>query len=47
MERWLSAGRRGPSLVDVTSFVVMTDAGLERVLAYDADFVAAGFTADL
>ena len=47
VERWLGAGRRGLSLVDVTSFVVMTDAGLERVFAYDADFVAAGFTTDL
>lgn len=41
--RWREAARRSPSLVDVTSFVVMEDAGLTRAFAFDADFAAAGF----
>lgn len=41
--RWRAAARRGLSLVDVTSFVVMEDAGIDRVFAFDDDFTHAGF----
>jgi predicted nucleic acid-binding protein len=42
--RWRGEGRRGLSLVDVTSFVVMDDAGIDRVFAFDNDFPRAGYT---
>lgn len=35
--------RRRLSLVDVVSFVVMEDAGVDRAFAFDDDFVDAGF----
>ena len=41
--RWRSAARRRLSLVDVVSFVVMEDAGVDRAFAFDDDFVDAGF----
>jgi predicted nucleic acid-binding protein len=44
VERWLTERRRQLSLVDVTSFLVMRDAGLQRAFAYDDDFVGEGFT---
>ncbi len=43
VDRWLAAGSRALSLVDVTSFVVMADHGLTHALAFDADFGSAGF----
>lgn len=46
VERWLTAGRRALSLVDVTSFVVMESLGITRAFAYDQDFRAAGFDTD-
>ena len=39
----LLAGRRGPSLVDCTSFEVMRQRGIRRALAFDAHFTDAGF----
>jgi uncharacterized protein len=44
VERWLTLRRRGLSLVDVTSFVVMETLGTTRAFAYDDDFPAAGFS---
>ena len=44
VERWLTQGLRRLSLVDVTSFVVMRDQGLDRVFAFDEDFAREGFT---
>lgn len=43
VERWLAADRRGLSLVDVTSFVVMEALGISTAFAFDTDFAAAGF----
>lgn len=41
---WLRAhGEREYSFVDATSFVVMRAQGLDRALAFDGDFTAAGF----
>lgn len=37
-------GKRGLSLVDCTSFVVMRRLGVERAFAFDADFLREGFT---
>lgn len=37
-------GRRGLSLVDCTSFVVMRRHGVQQVLAFDPDFEREGFT---
>jgi len=37
-------GRRGISLVDCTSFLVMRRRGIEKVLAFDPDFQYQGFT---
>jgi predicted nucleic acid-binding protein len=39
----LAAGRRGLSLVDCISFVVMRRLGLKEVLALDRDFARQGF----
>jgi len=38
-----SIGKRGISLVDCTSFVVMRRRGIEKVLAFDSDFPEQGF----
>jgi predicted nucleic acid-binding protein len=43
VERWSALGDRRLSLVDVTSFVVMEDLGVEAAFAFDDDFVRAGF----
>lgn len=43
VERWLAQRLRGLSLVDVTSFVVMRDQGLNHAFAFDDDFVREGF----
>ncbi|MBM4339913.1 MAG: PIN domain-containing protein [Deltaproteobacteria bacterium] len=37
-------GKRGVSLVDCASFVVMKRRGVKEVLAFDADFQEQGFT---
>jgi predicted nucleic acid-binding protein len=37
--------KRGVSLVDCTSFIVMRKRGVKKVLAFDPDFRAQGFTA--
>jgi predicted nucleic acid-binding protein len=37
-------GKRGISLVDCTSFLVMRRRGVEKVLAFDPDFSDQGFT---
>lgn len=37
-------GKRGISLVDCTSFIVMRRRGVEKVLAFDPDFSNQGFT---
>ena len=37
-------GKRGISLVDCTSFVVMRRKGVKKVLAFDTDFQDQGFT---
>jgi predicted nucleic acid-binding protein len=37
-------GKRGASLVDCTSFVVMRRRGVEKVLAFDPDFSDQRFT---
>jgi len=37
-------GRRGLSLVDCSSFVVMEETGLRHVFTYDTDFADEGFT---
>jgi predicted nucleic acid-binding protein len=41
--RWRGSTRRRLSLVDVVSFVVMEDAGVDRAFAFDDDFAAQGF----
>ncbi|MGH8935843.1 MAG: hypothetical protein ACRDXD_06210 [Acidimicrobiia bacterium] len=41
--RWRREGRRGLSLVDVTSFVMMETRGMESAFAFDDDFIGAGF----
>jgi predicted nucleic acid-binding protein len=41
---WRRAGNRRLSLVDVTSFTIMRDEGITMALAFDDDFVGAGFT---
>jgi predicted nucleic acid-binding protein len=43
MKRLLRTDRRGLSLVDVVSFVVMEERGLRTALALDADFAREGF----
>lgn len=43
MTALLSAGRRGISLVDWTSFLVMRRQGLEVAFAFDDDFERQGF----
>jgi uncharacterized protein len=41
---WLrSHDERQYSFVDATSFAVMRELGVDRALAYDGDFAAAGF----
>jgi len=42
-EAMLSAGRRGVSLVDWTSFLVMRRRGITTAFAFDADFATQGF----
>ena len=37
-------GKRGISLVDCTSFVVMRRRGVKKILAFDTDFQDQGFT---
>jgi hypothetical protein len=37
-------GKRGISLVDCTSFIVMRKRGMERVFAFDPDFQDQGFS---
>jgi predicted nucleic acid-binding protein len=37
-------GKRGISLVDCTSFIVMKRRGVQKVLAFDPDFLDQGFT---
>jgi uncharacterized protein len=37
-------GKRGTSLVDCTSFIVMRRKGVQKVLAFDPDFEDQGFT---
>jgi predicted nucleic acid-binding protein len=37
-------GKRGISLVDCTSFLVMRRRGVEKVLAFDPDFQDQGFS---
>ena len=44
VERWLAQRLRGLSLVDVTSFVVMRDRGLDHAFAFDDDFVREAFS---
>jgi predicted nucleic acid-binding protein len=44
VERWLTVGARGLSLVDCTSFTVMESLAIESAFAYDPDFAVAGFT---
>jgi predicted nucleic acid-binding protein len=44
VERWVTERLRRLSLVDVTSFVVMRDRGLEQAFAYDDDFAREGFS---
>lgn len=41
---YLSASRRGPSLVDRTSFELMRHRGIDVAFAFDRDFQAAGFS---
>jgi predicted nucleic acid-binding protein len=41
--RWLSTERRSVSLVDVTSFELMDDLGIERAFAFDIAFECAGY----
>ena len=41
--RWSTLGERRLSLVDVTSFVVMDDLGVDTAFAFDDGFVRAGF----
>jgi predicted nucleic acid-binding protein len=40
----LAANRRGVSLVDYTSFVVMRELGIARAFAFDPHFAEQGFT---
>lgn len=42
-----AAARRGVSLVDWTSFLVMRDRGIRDAWAFDRDFVEQGFRTDL
>jgi predicted nucleic acid-binding protein len=42
-EALLAAGRRGVSLVDWTSFIVMRRHGVRRAFTFDQDFAAEGF----
>lgn len=39
----LAAGRRGISVVDWTSFLLMREAGLDTAFTFDADFAKQGF----
>jgi uncharacterized protein len=41
--RWRSLAQRDLSLVDITSFELMTDRGLDTAFAFDDDFTTAGF----
>jgi predicted nucleic acid-binding protein len=43
MASLLASGRRGVSLVDHTSFLVMRRRGITQAFAFDADFAHAGF----
>jgi uncharacterized protein len=42
--RWRSLSQRELSLVDVTSFELMAQGGLDTAFAFDDDFTTAGFT---
>lgn len=43
VEMTLTAGKRGLSLVDCSSFVVMRELGVERAFCFDRDFRNQGF----
>ena len=46
VELWSKRGRRGLSLVDCVSFVVMRRYRVKKVLAFDPDFEREGFQLD-
>ncbi|OFW65031.1 MAG: hypothetical protein A2135_03790 [Actinobacteria bacterium RBG_16_67_15] len=43
VERWSTLSDRRLSLVDVTSFVMMEDRGIDAAFAFDDDFTRTGF----
>ncbi len=43
----MASGKKGPSLVDFTSFEIMRRLELEKVFAFDRHFKDAGFNANL
>jgi predicted nucleic acid-binding protein len=42
-EAMLTAGNRGPSLVDCSSFAIMDDKGITHAFAYDEHFTVHGY----
>ena len=42
-DRLLSHGRKGPSLVDWTGFLIAGDSGIKKVMAVDHHFADRGF----